>query len=283
MRGFCYLIAVAALAFCNSAFADYLGPGRELDVGQYFYSSNASYYVIMQADGNLVVYRNDGSGHAVWSSNTTGLGGVRAAMQADGNFVIYTAAGRAVWQTASNGPDRYFTVDDGGLAQVLTTIPTWTSNTSDGTSPAGIAPIIFGRGTLFPKAQMFAQASGKYEFVFQADSDLVLYRNGAAIWSSNTTGLNAEYADFDGLLNLWNEDGIVWQAQRSTNTYGYPKDNVRYEDGYLAYFPDGNLIAYAPVIIWRAPDGDIIGGGQQPHCYGSAPCLPWLIPITFPW
>ena len=64
--------------------------------------------IVMQRDGNLVVYNHGYGGRATWASHTGGrrVGGQLArcaVMQADGNFVLYTAAGRAVWNTETAG------------------------------------------------------------------------------------------------------------------------------------------------------------------------------------
>ncbi len=58
-----------------------------------------SNYLLMQKDGNLVLYANDGS--ALWDTGTYGRGGKRLAMQDDGNLVIYDEGGRAVWASGT--------------------------------------------------------------------------------------------------------------------------------------------------------------------------------------
>jgi len=55
-------------------------------------------YAIMQADGNLVAYSSDGT--AWWATGTQGHPGARAVLQDDGNFVVYDAGNNALW--ASN-------------------------------------------------------------------------------------------------------------------------------------------------------------------------------------
>lgn len=109
--------AIGLASLCGSAFADVLHPGQSLRAGQTIPSSSGSYGVTMQTDGNLVVYRSDGS--SVWSTGTHGSGAVTANMQQDGNFVLYTADGRPVWSTGTWGRDRVFTVDDYGRAMVI--------------------------------------------------------------------------------------------------------------------------------------------------------------------
>jgi hypothetical protein len=56
--------------------------------------------LIMQSDGNLVLYAP--GGNPLWSSRTHGNGGAFLAVQDDGNVVVYTAGGRPLWATGTN-------------------------------------------------------------------------------------------------------------------------------------------------------------------------------------
>lgn len=94
--------------------------GFVLNVNEYFplpahyHVSLSSYipvgakFLLMQADGNLVLYGlNDANGGstAIWASNTYGSGNANhAVFQTDGNWVVYTSGGKAVWATGTNGP-----------------------------------------------------------------------------------------------------------------------------------------------------------------------------------
>lgn len=53
-----------------------------------------------QGDGNLVLYRSDGV--PIWASGTDGNAGAVLVLQDDGNLVIYAANGRALWATGTN-------------------------------------------------------------------------------------------------------------------------------------------------------------------------------------
>ena len=55
----------------------------------------------MQKDGNLVIYKNDGT--PIWDSGTFGncYIGAKVVMQDDANLVIYAKNGKAVWDTAT--------------------------------------------------------------------------------------------------------------------------------------------------------------------------------------
>lgn len=65
-------------------------------------SDNEQYSVIMQDDGNLVMYPLPG-GSAIWATNTGGLGAHRADMQDDGTLVLYHPDGSAVWAAGGSG------------------------------------------------------------------------------------------------------------------------------------------------------------------------------------
>jgi hypothetical protein len=108
---------------------DRLQPDDQLTVGQELVSSNGWLRLVMQGDGNLVLYRTQtrqplwasdtwgqpvtrvimqGNGNLVaytgqdvprWASGTDGNSGAWAILQDDGNFVIYDPAGNALWAT----------------------------------------------------------------------------------------------------------------------------------------------------------------------------------------
>lgn len=67
--------------------------GQRLAVNQYRF--------IFQSDGNAVVY---GNGRALWAIRTHGLAkGGRMIMQGDGNLVIYSKTGRPIWSSRTHG------------------------------------------------------------------------------------------------------------------------------------------------------------------------------------
>ncbi len=107
-----------------------LSTGMRLSSGQYIRSSDKRYVLLMQTDGNLVLY---GSGyHVLWSSRTNGRPGANLVVQGDGNIVIYHN-GKALWNTNTVGTDvsRLVVQNDGNLvAYTLSGKAEWTSNTA---------------------------------------------------------------------------------------------------------------------------------------------------------
>ncbi len=89
-----------------------IASGATLAPGTVISSDNAR--LIMQADGNLVLYQSD-TGLAAWSSGTAGHPGAHATMQTDGNFVVADAAGTTLWSTNTAGhPGTFGAVRDAG-------------------------------------------------------------------------------------------------------------------------------------------------------------------------
>lgn len=84
----------------------YLTGNQQLNTNDSLVSTNGAYKLVMQSDGNLVMYKVS-TGSATWSSGTSGSGGVRAKFQTDGNFVIYKSSGTVAWQTNTSGKNGY--------------------------------------------------------------------------------------------------------------------------------------------------------------------------------
>jgi nucleoid-associated protein YgaU len=113
---------------------DRLQDGEKLEVGQSLTSKNGAYKVILQDDGNLVLYSGD---QAVWSTETNGQNVVRAEVQKDGNFVLYTPD-KPVWHTDTKGAKdvRLILQDDRNLVLYGFDGPAWSSNTQTDEAPA---------------------------------------------------------------------------------------------------------------------------------------------------
>ncbi|MBL8919987.1 MAG: hypothetical protein JNJ54_14070 [Myxococcaceae bacterium] len=86
-------------------------------------SKNGRHRLVMQGDGNLVLYRD---GAAAWATGTNGRAGVKAVMQTDGNFVAYQGT-TPLFATGTNGrPGAVLELrDDGSLAVVLNGSELW--------------------------------------------------------------------------------------------------------------------------------------------------------------
>jgi hypothetical protein len=95
-----------------------LNQGESLSQGQSLQSDNGCFSLVMQTDGNFVLYGN--GGRAIWSTRTAGRGGQVVVMQGDGNLVMYGSGNRAVWaiNPGNVGPGARLVVQDDGNAVV---------------------------------------------------------------------------------------------------------------------------------------------------------------------
>ncbi|WP_338786163.1 MIR domain-containing protein [Metabacillus sp. FJAT-53654] len=100
--------------------ANQLQPGQQLLANQQLTANNGRAFLIMQEDGNFVLYEvHKGKNIPVWASNTNGSGAVKAVMQGDGNLVVYKPNGQAVWASGTDGNSgAYLSLQDDGNAVI---------------------------------------------------------------------------------------------------------------------------------------------------------------------
>lgn len=115
--------------------------GNTLVSGVCAFANNFNTWLIMQTDGNLVIY--DGSGRALWVAPGTWCGsscagwGNFAAMQRDGNFCIYPnypSGGNALWCSNTGGnPGAFLVIQDDGNVVIYDSTgsrPLWATGTN---------------------------------------------------------------------------------------------------------------------------------------------------------
>ena len=128
-----------------------LKPNEYLTSNKYLVSDNKAFFLIMQSDGNLVVYKGSGPSDnkgALWSSGTSGKGESFAIMQSDGNFVVYKGSAPAppqmpTWNSKTSGKGESFAImqDDGNFVVYKGSGPSdnkgalWNSKTGGNTPP----------------------------------------------------------------------------------------------------------------------------------------------------
>jgi YD repeat-containing protein len=165
--------ASGSRAIWSSGVGDIMRPGNLL-ANQSIVSANGRYQLIMQPDGNLVIYDLQNNGQAIWNTATFSNSGARFSFQAnDGNLVIYNANGTAIWNAGSqndaaskNGFLRL--QNDGNL--VLCTAngsrAIWNSRTGLNVSSVNIQALVNLQG--------------------EAQSEYFDYNNGGQLWRSNS-------------------------------------------------------------------------------------------------
>jgi hypothetical protein len=106
-----------------------LNPDDGLSPHQQISSCDGRFRLILQLDGNLVLYR----GHTpLWATGTTQRSSAVAIMQQDGNFVVYDSTGAPLWSTVTGGrPGSVLRVQDDGNLVLYSRdgAALWSSNT----------------------------------------------------------------------------------------------------------------------------------------------------------
>ncbi|HUD10507.1 MAG TPA: hypothetical protein VMR28_02420 [Candidatus Saccharimonadales bacterium] len=113
------------LSYINTTF----GIGR-LYPGQSINTADGHYKLVLQSDGNLVLYDNNGK--PLWASGTNGDSTAFLAMQGDGNLVLYGTNGSPLWYSGTSGNSdlRLVTQQDGNLVLYNpVNVPLWDTGT----------------------------------------------------------------------------------------------------------------------------------------------------------
>ena len=236
--------ALLALAFLSllpgatASAAEYthiLEPGQRLYAGDTLYSPSHSYRLIMQGDGNLVLYSG---GSALWSTKTNGHSGANAVMQGDGNFVVYQS-GHPLWNshTEGHGGANLDMQDDGNLVIRDSGAAIWATGTNQPAAPPPHTPTTYTH-ILEPGQRLYAgdtlySPSHSYRLIMQGDGNLALYSGGSALWSTKTNGHSGANAVMQGDGNF-----VVYQSGHplwNSHTEGHGGANLDMQD-------DGNLV-----------------------------------------
>jgi ricin-type beta-trefoil lectin protein len=155
-----YLWQADQIILGMSHFSDTMAPGEKMYKGQSRVSNNNRYELVLQTDGNLVLYSKVTDpppalpverAVALWASNTNGRAVSHVVMQSGGNLVIYPPAipcpprqrcdpfalPRAIWASNSNGRPRSNLIvqDDGNVVIYQQTTPIWATPRSPRRSP----------------------------------------------------------------------------------------------------------------------------------------------------
>lgn len=207
---------------------DTLSAGEVLTAGQSLVSTNGAFRAVVQGDGNVVVYGQQGPR---WWTGTTGRG-AKLVMQKDGNVVLY-ADGGARWWTGTSGADgRLVMQSDGNLVLYVGQQPRWSVAT-------GLLPVQVERTSILKTDQVLesdrslVSRNGQFVATMQSDDNFVLYGPGnRPLFSTGTSGTEGArlVMQSDGNLVLYGRTGPRWQTASSGS------------GGYLQLQDDGNLV-----------------------------------------
>ena len=218
--------------------SDHLVPGQTMLAGQYIYSQNVFYVLVMQGDGNLVLYTGS---KPLWNSGTSGTGADRVVMQTDGNLVIYTPGGRPVWasRTDGKGQSSLYMQDDGNAVVYTNSgAPTWSSITAGHPVFTYFGSDQLTNNQTLHQGQYLRSADGRHGLLMQPDGNLVLYGLGYhVLWASYTNGKGASFVAMQSDGNL-----VIYTAANkplwATVTAGRGVSSAVVQN-------DGNFVVYA--------------------------------------
>lgn len=241
-------VAVAGLtAVATRAEAAVVGErlesGGTLQATDELVATNGAYRLLLQDDGNAVVY--SAASVPQWSTGTAGAGN-RLVLQTDGNAVVYTAANRPLWNSGTGGRGAaYLTMQGDGNLVIYGTDgrPTWSSRTgviAPPPPPPPPGPSVVG-DTLQSGQRLTANqalAVGGWAGVMQSDGNFVVYANGQPQWSTSTGGR-------PGASLLMQPDGnaVVYSSANQPLWNSGTGDNP---GSRMLLQTDGNLVIYKP-------------------------------------
>jgi hypothetical protein len=238
-------------------------------------SPSGNYVLIMQDDGNLVLYRGECANNptpscAVWDSRThRERGSYYLAMQEDGNLVVYRGRppdnpSNAIWDSRTfRSLGNYFLAvqDDGnvviyegtGMSDNRGAIWSIKPRVSQASTPPK-EPILRAspghNARLYEKGRL-TSPSGNYVLIMQEDGNLVLYRGecannpspSCAVWDSRTHRERGSY------YLAMQEDGnlVVYRGRPPDNPSNAIWDSHTFRsigNYFLAVQDDGNVVIY---------------------------------------
>ncbi|NQX06096.1 hypothetical protein HQQ82_13300 [Rathayibacter sp. VKM Ac-2856] len=254
-------LSTSSVAAVAASARGVLAPGEQLGRGERLDSPDGASSLVMQTDGNAVVYAADG--RPTWASGTEGRGATLR-MQADGNIVVYTAEGGPVWASDTSGtPGAELRMqDDGNLVLYRRSgSPAWASSVGGRIEQPRIDTLRRG-STLYPGDRLIS-TTGRTTAVMQIDGNFVVYGAGGPLWASGTRG--------DGNVLRLQEDGNAVVSSPTgaplwaSDTAGKPGATMVLREGDLVIADDYGVLWSSAAISPRdslSPSGFVPSGGQ---------------------
>jgi hypothetical protein len=161
--------------------------GRILYRGQYLASQNVQYALVFQSDSRAVLYHNGYMWDIPGSLNS---GADRLIMQGDGNLVLYRPNNTVVWHSVSSGhPGAWLELQSDGNAVVRDSgTAYWASGTGGHPNFTYAGPYLLG-GQQINTDEYLRSWDWRHALLMQADGNAVLYGPGYhPVWATGNTG-----------------------------------------------------------------------------------------------
>jgi hypothetical protein len=221
----------ATAAVSTTAVSSLLKPGEYLKPGQYRRSPNGTYTLLMQTDGNAVLYKGR---TALWASMTNRKAS-SLIMQRDGNLVV--VSGRTpVWASNTGGSTSAYLAVQNDSNLVIYNVrnkAVWYRHMVIGT---------LGSGRLLQAYDLLVSPSRIYRMQMQTDGNFVMVKNGKTpVWSTKTIS--------KGGYVVMQQDGnlVVYSAAKRAL---WSSKTVR-KGSVLQMRDDGRLvIVYGRTAVW---------------------------------
>jgi hypothetical protein len=240
-----------------------LAAGQQLTAGGCLVSSNQDYELVMQTDGNLVLYYQSQS-DPLWDSGTYNDPGAYATMQTDGNFVVYSSSGNALWNAGTQGaPNASLIVQSDGNVVVYGSNPGGSQYAAWATNTDNLRGYELQNGQALEPGQYLESQNGEYGVEMGAGGVLVLFTTAVGnsqgnfrcpMWSEPAiTGAKPISYQYN-TVNPINGSNVAVGAYPYT---GQAATETPVANSYLTMQSDGNLVMYA---VGTTPDDSWASG-----------------------
>ena len=211
--------------------SDILSSGETMGIDNPILSSDRRYSFKFQSDGNLVLYDNN---LPTWNSGTynSGIGG-RVIMQPDGNLVLYSNNNVPLWNAGTHGnPGAYLKVDGG--AGVYSSGGSLLKPLSGSSVPRPSGTDIVGPDQALIYSIPVLSQDSRCSLIFDYGGVLVVYCDRKKTWTTETPGSGTigiggrVLMQLDGNFVFYGKDGNpIWNS----GTFGNPGSYVRVLNG----------------------------------------------------
>lgn len=222
-----------------------MADGTTMLTGHYLASNNVQGAMILQSDGNAVLYYG---GNVVWKTNTSGSGANRLVMQTDGNLVLYRPDNSVVWSSGSGGhygTNPYAVLQDDGNFVIYTSsgTPLWQSLSGGHANLTYFGSDRQTGGQDQYQNQYLRSSDNRYALLLETNGNVVLYSAGYhPLWASYTNTGDTLTMQTDGNLVEYAIGNPVWWTGTSGNAGAYA---VMQTDGDFVVYTSSNFPLFA--------------------------------------